>query len=196
MADPSQLINSQVNLGIPGSVPDNFQNNEVRAAVRMFINVAQNLQRAIEQYVGITQKDVSLWQTLQPSDTLLAHQTNRLYVVTDEDLVFGNFIYLYDDAGTLKVKKADSSVLTKPARGFCNVVGGTLTGDVTEIIVGQGILPLSGIAPGQEVYLSTTPGVGSATPDTAAGHLEQFLGFGVATDVAYISITQGQYIAH
>lgn len=196
MAQINQNINSVINLSLPVAPPEIFTNPQVVAAVKMYINGTNTLLRAIEQYLGVTQKDIALWQYLQPADTLLAHQLNRLYVVAGEALSFGSFVNLYNDAGTLKARKGNSTTYLKPAGGFCSVVGGAALGDVTEVILGAGILPIIGIAPSQSIYLSTTGGVASVTPDTAAGHLEQFLGFGIETDVAYVCISQGVWIKH
>lgn len=192
----SQNINSQVNLGLPASVPDSFQNEEVKGSIRLFISVLQNLWRVIEQYLGITQKEQSLWQYTSPTESLLAHQLKRLYVIAGEDLIFGAFVHSYDDAGVLKVENANSTDWTKPACGFCSVAGGSLTDEWTEIIIGEGTLPITGLNPGQSFYLSPVDGLAGVVPDTTAGHLEQFLGFGVAADLGYVCISQGVWIKH
>lgn len=190
-------INSQVNLNLPATVPEGFTTPEIRSAVEMFINAQQNMLRALEAYLGITQKDMTLWSSLTPSDTLLAHQLNRLYITAGEALSYGNFINLYNDAGTLKARKANAtSGIARRAHGFCSTVGGTSVGSRGEVILKSGILSIAGVSPGQELYLSTTAGLATGSPATGAGQTEQHLGVGVATDLAMINISGGQFIQH
>lgn len=188
MAQPGESISSNINLALPAQVPENFINLEVQASVRLMLNAMRNLLRGVEQYGGFTQKDETLWPDLTPSDTLLRHQLGRLYVMAGADLVFGNFINLYNAAGTLKVKKADSTV-PLAAYGYCNDVNGVLTGSYTEVILGLGLLVINGVTPGAPIYLAGN-GLAALAPDTTAGHINQYLGIGVATNLAYIDILQ------
>lgn len=190
-------INSVVNLNVPATVPDGFENPEVRSAVELFINSAQNLLRNIERYVGISAKDITLWDFLTPSDTLLKHQSGRLYVTAGEDITFGSFINLYNNAGILNARKANAAAgLVKPAHGYCSTGGGVATGSRGEVILSQGLLAISGLLPGQAIYLSAVAGLSSIAPAGGAGQLEQYLGIGVANDLAYINIAAGPYIQH
>src|SRR6266853_3628220 len=185
----STIINSLINLGIPSQAPDFIRNPEVRAAVDLSISATNALLRALEQYGGITQKDITLWNFLQPADTLLRHQLGRFYVIAKENIAAGAFINLINDAGVCKVQNSDS--LGKPAHGYCNVSGGVLAGNFTEVILSQGILAIGGILPGQAIYLSHILGTPATVPDVAAGRIEQFLGIGVAAGIVYIDISLG-----
>lgn len=195
MAEQSLNINSKINLGLPAQPPDSLQNPEVIALAKLLINTSGILLRALEQYVGITPKDASSWPELTPTDTLLRHQAGRIYPIVGEPVAYGAFVHLYNDANNLKVRNANS-VGGFPAHGYCNVVGGSGLGDYTEIILSQGILPVTGLLPGQSIYLSSTDGVASLVPDTGAGRTEQYLGIGIAMNLAYIDISLGQYIQH
>lgn len=190
-------INSIVNLNVPAIAPDGFTDPQVRAAVELFLTGLNNFLRNFEQYTGATQKDVTLWQSLVPSDTLIKHQMGRLYGVAGENLIAGDFINLVNNAGVLNFRKANGTAGTiRPAHGYCSTTGGIAIGATGEVIVAQGILAVSGILPGQAIYLSTIAGLATVTPLTGAGQLEQFIGIGVANNLAYIDITLGQYIQH
>lgn len=188
-------INSSINIGLPASVPENFQNPEVRALYELMSTVISNFHKTIEQYVGITQKDITLWSSLQPTDTLLRHQAGRLYTIAGENLSAGHLINLYADAGLLKARRADAAAgLVKPCHGYCSTSGGILSGETGEFILSQGILAISGVTVGQLLFLSTTPGLATASVLSGAGQLRQFIGIGVATDLAYIDIATGPYL--
>lgn len=193
MAQNPNVLNSSIDLGTPDTPPDGIKNPEVRGVYEFVINTINNLVRSIEQFVGITTKDITQWPQLVPTDTLLRHQAGRLYAIASENIVFGAFINLHNAAGVLNVRNADS--LGKPAHGYCNIQG-VVAGARTEVILSQGILPIGGLLPGQAIYLSHVLGVASTVPDVAAGRIEQFLGIGVAPGIAYIDISLGQYIQH
>lgn len=198
MSQPSSTYNSLIQLGLPASVPDNLTNPEIVSAYKILSSGILNLLRAFEQYGGVTAKDVTEWDYLSPDDTILVSNLYRLYVKASENLNYYDFVNFHNVAGVLNVRKATSydGAAPRRAHGFCNIAGGVLSGNKTEVIVKTGIIPITGILPGQEIYLSTTAGVASLTPDTTAGHLEQHLGTGIASDLAFIDISTGTFIQH
>lgn len=190
-------INSIINLNVPAHVPDGFTDPQVRAAVEMFINAQNNLLRTFEQYVAPTQKDMTTWSSLVASDTLLKYFSGRIYKVASENINFGDFVNLHDVAGVCNVRKANASSGTvRPARGYCSTVGGVLIGEIGEFILSQGLLTIGGVACGQAIFLSTSPGLATITAPVGAGQLEQFLGVGVETNLVHVDISLGQYIQH
>lgn len=195
---PQFPINSLANLGLPSTVTEQFLDPQVKGSVELFISSLSNLLQFIEQYSGITRKDITLWDYLVASDTLLAHQLRRFYVVAGENLTFGQLVEVYNVAGVAKVRRAQATAGTvRPARGFVNISTGITSGSRGEVILSEGILTVSGVTPGQALYLSAaTPGAFTATAPTGVGQLEQFVGFGVATDRAYVNIANGNYIQH
>ena len=194
---PTIPINSVINLALPGSAPDNFTNPQVRAAVDLFLVSMNNLLREIEKYGGITTKDITLVPSLVPSDTLLHHQLGRLYVVASENLILGDIINLHLDVGLLKARRANAaSGSVRPANGFCSTVNGILAGAKSEVILYQGICSITGVVRGDRLFLAASAGQATTTPPTGVGQLEQFLGIGVDTNIAYMNMTGGQYIQH
>lgn len=189
--------NSIVNLSLPDKAPEQFTDPQARSAVELFIVSLNNMLREFERYVGATQKDVTLWSSLLASDTLIRHEAGRFYVQASENIAFGDLINLHNVAGVCNIRKANAAAgLVKPARGFCSTTAGILTGAFGEVILSQGLLAISGVVAGDTVYLSTSPGQGSLTPAVGAGQLEQFVGFGVASNLVQIDITHGSYLQH
>lgn len=186
---------SDVNLGMPSNVPENFTNVEVIAAVRLFLTGMHTLLKAMEDNLGISQKDVSLWNVLLPNDTLKRQNLGRLYCIASEALAFGAFVHLWDDGGILKARNANATDNTRPARGYCNVTSGVGIGEECEVILSLGLLSITGIAPGQMIYTSIANGQATTVAPVAAGNITQTLGFGVKTDLAYIDI-QLLYVQH
>lgn len=197
MAGTNTPTNSLVNLSLPDKAPEQFTDPQARSAVELFIVSLNNMLREFERYVGATQKDVTLWSSILASDTLIRHEAGRLYAKASENIAFGDFINLHNVAGICNIRKANAAAgIVKPARGFCSTTAGIAIGAFGEVILSQGLLTISGINPGDAVYLSTSPGQGSLTPAVGAGQLEQFIGFGVASNLVQIDITQGSYLQH
>lgn len=110
-----------------------------------------------------------------------------------EVLAAGDYVNIWDDAGTAKVRKADASAANagKRAHGFVRAGVGAIGSDATVYFEGPNS-SLSGLTPGATYVLShTTPGgvVPLASGTTTAGHILQILG--VATDVGEINAEIG-----
>ncbi len=189
----SGLLDSKINLGLPSEAPEEFTHPQVRGAVNMSINGMNNILRAIEQYGGVTQKPVGDWSTTAPQDTILRANTGRFYLKASEDIAFGALINIHNSSGA---KAQNATSVGKPAHGYCNVSGGVIAGADCEVILGMGLVGIGGVSPGDSVYLSATPGLAALSPDLGAGRIEQYVGFGVDTDLVYIQITLGAYIQH
>lgn len=191
-------INSIINLNIPSTAPDGFSDPQVKSAVELFLNGFQNLLQSFEDFVAPTQKDMSLWSSLKVTDTLLRAFAGRVYVTAGEALNGGDFVNLYLDAGILKARKANAaSGLVKPAKGYCSTSGGILLGEIGECILTQGLLGVTGVVIGTDYFLSAAvPGLITSTGPSGAGQLEQYIGFGVDTNLLYVDIASGKYIQH
>ena len=106
-------------------------------------------------------------------------------VVAGEDLNAGDIVYIYDDAGTVKAKKAAATDPSKAAVGF--VKDSAATGANVNVYFEGMITGLSGLTVGAVYFLSdTTPGAVQANPPTVAGHYVQRIGTAVsATEIQF-----------
>ena len=96
--------------------------------------------------------------------------------IASESLLAGDFVNFWNDAGTLKVRKADASNgYTKAADGYvkANV---SMNANATVCFDGTNTA-LAGLMMVGKYYLSaTTPGGIVMTAPTASGHIAQYLG--------------------
>lgn len=101
--------------------------------------------------------------------------SDTVSVLTSEAVSAGDYINVYNNAGTLNARKADGAVQTKPARGFVKTAFGS---GVSALVYKEGRNDqLSGRTPGERLYLSdTVPGGVTPTAPTGAGKTLQFLG--------------------
>jgi hypothetical protein len=104
--------------------------------------------------------------------------------IADGALTAGDFINVYDDLGTAKVRKADASDATKICNGF--VLASYLDGATVSCYTRGENTAFAGTA-GAIYYLSaTTPGLATTTAVAETpGNFHQVLGFGTGTSFVF-----------
>ncbi len=100
---------------------------------------------------------------------------DTLSVVCSENLAAGDFVNLWSDSGTGKVRKADASN-GRAAQGF---VLSAYTSGQTALVYFEGTnTQLSSLTPGSRYFLSGSVAGGvTATAPSTSGHIVQELGF-------------------
>lgn len=108
---------------------------------------------------------------------------------SSENLTAGDFVNLYDNAGTVNVRKADATNNSKPAHGFV-LAGVTSPANATVYLISGTNTGVTGLTLGVDYFLSTTPGGVTATAPSASGNIVQFLGrTALATSLPFMNTT-------
>jgi len=95
-------------------------------------------------------------------------------VTASENLASGDLVHLWDDAGTVKARKADATAAGKEADGFVKeAVDAT---DPAEVYLSGTITGLSDLSPGATYLLSATAGGITATAPATVGNVVQRVG--------------------
>jgi hypothetical protein len=102
-------------------------------------------------------------------------------IVSSENLVAGNLVNVYNNAGTPTVRKADATAEGKECNGF--VLAGTTSPAPATVYFEGKITGLSGLTPGARQYVSTTPGGTVETAPSAAGNVAQCVGLAISATV-------------
>jgi hypothetical protein len=100
---------------------------------------------------------------------------------SSENLTAGNLVNVWNDAGTMKVRKADATTSAKRSDGY---VLANVTSPANALIYHDGLISgLTGLTLGARYYLSTTPGgvVVEASTGVASGNLVQYIGIARST---------------
>lgn len=100
-------------------------------------------------------------------------------IVASENLAAGDWVNIWDDAGTVKCRKADATTNGKDVTGF--VLASASLGTNAYIYFEGTNTTVTGMTPGALVYLSTSAGVGVHTPPVSAGNVVQKIGRAVST---------------
>ena len=129
--------------------------------------------------VGDAGKIVALNGSGKLDETMMPTGIGADIVVAEasEDLASGDLVNIYNDAGTAKCRKADASTLGKEANGFVKAV--VTTGNNATIYTEGNNDQVTGLTPGRQ-YLSTTPGLASASAPAGSGNVVQVVGFASA----------------
>jgi hypothetical protein len=98
---------------------------------------------------------------------------------TSENLSAGDIVNLWDDSGTVKVRKADASN-GRRAHGF--VIASTTSPANATVYLDGTITGLTSLTPGAAYYLSgATAGDVTATAPSTSGYLSQEVGIALST---------------
>lgn len=108
-------------------------------------------------------------------------------IVASETLAAGDFVNVWNDAGTPKVRKADATTAGKHAHGF--VLAGVSIGASAKVFFEGTNTQLSGLTAGDR-FLSTTAGQTIATAPSASGNVVQKLGVAVSATAINVEIQQ------
>lgn len=101
--------------------------------------------------------------------------TDTAIIVASETLLAGDFVNIWNDSGTAKVRKADASTAGREAQGFV-LAGVALGANATVYFEGQNT-QRSGMTPGDTQFLSATnAGLTSGVAPSATGEIVQILG--------------------
>lgn len=114
-------------------------------------------------------------QSLMPSG--LGSETQA--AVATEALSAGDFVNIYDNAGTKAVRKADASTAGKEANGF--VIASVAISASATVYTDGANTQMTGLVAGRVYFLGSTPGSVTSTPLTAAGQIHQRLGVAATT---------------
>ena len=96
-------------------------------------------------------------------------------VTASEILTAGNFINIYNNAGTANARKADATTNAKPAQGFV-LSGAASAASATVYGISTKNTALTALTPGSDYWLATTPGGVTLTAPQATGNFVQELG--------------------
>lgn len=104
-------------------------------------------------------------------------------VASSENLVAGDYVNIWNNAGTPNVRKADATAAGKEAHGF---VLAPVTSPAAALVYHEGTNTSVTGQTGGNVFLSTTPGLGTATAPSGLSNVVQRLGVAVsATAVSF-----------
>lgn len=143
--------------------------------------LTEELTTGVSTGVGDAGKVVNLDANGKLDTSLLPAGVGQEYelIVASEALAAGDFVNVYDDAGTPKVRKADASSINTEANGFV-LAAVALNGTATVYFEGTNN-QLTGLTPGKTYFLSETSGVATLTAPSTAGAIVQVVGRSAGT---------------
>ena len=97
-------------------------------------------------------------------------------IQASENLAAGDLVNIWNSSGA-RIRKADATTAGKEAHGF--VLASVTSGNNGTVYFEGNNAQVTGLTPGVQ-YLSTTPGLATATAPSAAGNVVQRVGFATA----------------
>lgn len=104
-------------------------------------------------------------------------------IIASESLAAGDFVNVYNNAGTANVRKADATTAGKQCHGY--VLAAVDNGDPATVYFEGSNTQVTGATPGP-VFLSTSAGGFTSTAPSASGNVVQRLGVAIsATEINF-----------
>lgn len=166
---------SSVNTGLP-NIPEPKDPEDFAELARIY-NAIRTLAVALDAYTGAIATEPEFQSQTPPTSTLLVQNMQRLYVKFDTDITYGKTVYLYESLGLLRAGLASAADPVKRMRGWCNTVGGVLSGDYGEVMLGGLCTAIGGMTAGVTYYAGNTAG----TIANAPGTYSQKVGFAISS---------------
>lgn len=110
-------------------------------------------------------------------------------ILASENLAAGDFVNIYNNAGTANARKADATTSGKEVHGF--VLSAVTSGNNATVYFEGSNTQVTGQTPGT-VFLATTAGAATSTAPSGSGNVVQKLG--VATAATSINFERGEPI--
>lgn len=161
----------------------------------LFNNSGVVTERALTQTsagAGNAGDGVALNSSGKIDDTMLP-TIETVTLPSSEDLADGDYVNIWDDGGTISVRKADASGgIGKKADGY---VKSAVTAPADAVVYKGGINDHdSGLTAGVVHYLSATPGAATTTAPSTATHIVQVLGKASSTTALIVDIQESPIV--
>lgn len=117
-----------------------------------------------------------------------------LTLTASENLAAGDYVNVWDDAGTAKARKADASAAGREADGF--VLNAVVSGQDASVYFEGRNTGMTGLTVGARYYLSAAAaGAATTTPPSGSGNVVQFLGRASSATSLAFEATDGVILA-
>lgn len=174
----AKSLSTSINLGLPQG-PETTD-MLLYAELSRIYNAINILAQSIDVYTGGLNPDSTEWSAQNNISTIRTQNILRTYCKANEDIASGALVCFVNGTTELLAVNADATDDTKPARGYCSA-GAINAGEFGQFTLGNSLHPsISGLTYGTKYYLSTTPGLITATEPTDPGNLVQVIGFALS----------------
>lgn len=182
------LDNSRIITGLP-ELPQDVPEDQYSQLYKIYIAIA-NLKRAMSEYCGVDSLSEELRSQTSPLNTVNINNMTRAYYPASEPLIFGAMVNIWNDSGTMKIRKASASSASTLCHGVVASTSGASVGEYVEINLWHGITSgIGAMTAGSLYYLSTTPGVIINSPPVAVGTIRQAIGVALTSDILSFNIS-------
>lgn len=145
-----------INLGLP-AIPEVEDQNLYMALLPIY-SALRNVMGALDQYTGNGFLSSSEFSQVAATGQANVQKISVIFVKLTEDVSIGHMINLWNSGG-LRARKATSG--STRCHGFAAATG--KTGETIPVSLFGLCSSVSGLTPGSEYYLSTTPGLVTTT---------------------------------
>lgn len=187
---------TKINIALPelpsGSLEDKLYNEFV-----IVYNAIRKMESALNYDLGLAGETSDLWSDLEPADGVSTRK-DRVYAKCSETINYGQMVSFHNVSGELRARLAKNTSAPFRAWAVCETEGAHTAGEIAEFALGNcKVNSIGGMSPGQEYFLSSTPGAIVNVPDPLTEtNIQQSIGVALsATDMWFCPSAAGKLVS-
>lgn len=169
---------------LPGSGHNEYIYNEFIAV----FNSLRRIQSVLNVELGLASASNEVLPSMGIMDGI-SPAKNKLYVELTQAVNYGQMMSVHNSGGAAKGRLASNIGESTRCWGVCNTLGSHAIGAIVECVLGPCLIEsIGGMSPGQEYYLSSTPGAITNTPDPLTEtNIRQSIGLALTSTAMYFA---------
>lgn len=195
---PSTLLNTIGGIELPlPELPGSGHKEDIYNEFVAVFNSLRRIQQVMNTQLGLAGASSEVISSMSLTDGLSVRR-DRIYVELSEAASYGMMLNIHNVAGVVKARKASNVDEAHRCWGVLNSEGSHAAGARVECAFGNcWIAAVGGLNPGQEYFLSSTPGYLTNAPDPLTEtNIRQSIGLALtATEMWFAPSSPGKLVS-
>lgn len=176
-----------IELPIP-ELPSHGHKDEIYNEFVAVFNALRRIESVLNVQVGLASASSEVLPNMGIGDGLSLVKS-KLYVELTQAVSYGQVMSIHNSGGAAKGRLASNVGESTRCWGVCNTLGSHAIGAIVECVLGPCLIEsIGGMTPGQEYFLSSTPGAITNTPDPLTEtNIRQSIGLAITSAAMFFA---------
>lgn len=184
---PDLSVIGGIELPLP-ELPGSGHKEDIYNEFVAVFNSLRRIQSVLNVELGLASASSEVLPNLAIGDGI-SPAKNKIYVELTQAANFGQLLSIHTSGGAAKARLATNTGEATRCWGICNTLGSHGVGAIIECVLGPCLIEsIGGMTPGQEYYLSSTPGAITNVPDPLTEtNIRQSIGLALTSASLYFA---------
>lgn len=176
-----------IELPLP-ELPGSSHKDEIYNEFVAVFNALRRIESVLNRELGLASASDEVLNEQAIGDGVTAAKS-KIYVELTQAANFGQVLSILPSGGVAKARLASNTAEGTRCWGICNTLGAHAAGAIIECVLGPALVEsVGGMTPGQEYFLSSTPGAITNTPDPLTEtNIRQSIGLALTSNALYFA---------